>query len=141
MKQAPFLFPDGNSSSCALLGLSLRIVLMSHLFITDFQASCNSWNQWTSSWTLLEYIYNRLQFSYGWYFTFSQGLVFLALIYFLNGFNPKQMVNPWNTSVKLSAVLMSSGGSTKGSLAFLSCPAQIISDPPRLIAKPFPTER
>ncbi|XP_016473860.1 UDP-galactose/UDP-glucose transporter 4-like [Nicotiana tabacum] len=73
-----------------------------------------------------EYIYNRLQFSYGWYFTVAQGLVFLALIYFLNGFNPKQMVNPWNTSVKLSAVLMSSRGSTKGSLAFLSCPAQIM---------------
>ncbi|KAL4369352.1 hypothetical protein GQ457_05G000420 [Hibiscus cannabinus] len=51
-----------------------------------------------------EYVYNRLQFSYGWYFTFVQGFVYLFLIY-LQGFTPKQMVNPWKTYVKLSAVL------------------------------------
>ncbi|GAB2271641.1 putative glycosidase CRH2 [Dionaea muscipula] len=72
-----------------------------------------------------EYVYNRLEFSYGWYFTFVQGFVYLALIY-LNGFNTKQMVNPWNTYVKLSAVLMGSNGLTKGSLAFLNYPAQIM---------------
>ncbi|KAG8659275.1 UDP-galactose/UDP-glucose transporter 4 [Manihot esculenta] len=72
-----------------------------------------------------EYVYNRLQFSYGWYFTFVQGLVYLVLIYF-QGFTIKQMVNPWKTYVKLSAVLMSSHGLTKGSLAFLNYPAQIM---------------
>ncbi|KAK0602677.1 hypothetical protein LWI29_035895 [Acer saccharum] len=30
---------------------------------------------------LQEYVYNRLQFSYGWYFTFVQGFVYLCLIY------------------------------------------------------------
>ncbi|KAJ8766209.1 hypothetical protein K2173_021726 [Erythroxylum novogranatense] len=72
-----------------------------------------------------EYVYNRLQFSYGWYFTFVQGFVYLALIY-LQGFTTKQMVNPWKTYVKLSAVLMGSHGLTKGSLAFLNYPAQIM---------------
>nr|CAN80578.1 hypothetical protein VITISV_031735 [Vitis vinifera] len=69
-----------------------------------------------------EYVYNRLQFSYGWYFTFVQGFVYLVLIYF-QGFTTKQMVNPWKTYVKLSAVLMGSHGLTKGSLAFLNYPA------------------
>ncbi|KAK4379345.1 hypothetical protein RND71_001207 [Anisodus tanguticus] len=73
-----------------------------------------------------EYVYNRLQFSYGWYFTFVQGLVYVALIHFLNGFTPKQMVNPWKDYVKLSTVLMGSHGLTKGSLAFLNYPAQIM---------------
>ncbi|THG10633.1 hypothetical protein TEA_024601 [Camellia sinensis var. sinensis] len=59
-----------------------------------------------------EYVYNRLQFSYGWYFTFVQGWVYLLLIY-LQGFNTKQMVNPWKTYVKLSVVLMGSNGLTK----------------------------
>jgi adenosine 3'-phospho 5'-phosphosulfate transporter B3 len=72
-----------------------------------------------------EYVYNRLQFSYGWYFTFIQGWVYLALIY-LQGFTPKQMVNPWKTYVKLSVVLMGSHGLTKGSLAFLNYPAQLM---------------
>ncbi|KAH7549491.1 hypothetical protein ACOSP7_025701 [Xanthoceras sorbifolium] len=72
-----------------------------------------------------EYVYNRLQFSYGWYFTFIQGFVYLILIY-LQGFTTKQMVNPWKTYVKLSAVLMGSHGLTKGSLAFLNYPAQIM---------------
>ncbi|XP_057980096.1 UDP-galactose/UDP-glucose transporter 4-like [Malania oleifera] len=72
-----------------------------------------------------EYVYNRLQFSYGWYFTFVQGFVYLALIYF-QGFTTKQMVNPWKTYVKLSAVLMGSHGLTKGSLAFLNYPAQLM---------------
>ncbi|XP_039027293.1 UDP-galactose/UDP-glucose transporter 4-like [Hibiscus syriacus] len=70
-------------------------------------------------------IYNRLQFSYGWYFTFVQGFVYLFLIYF-QGFTPKKMVNPWKTYVKLSAVLMGSHGLTKGSLAFLNYPAQLM---------------
>ncbi|PON67613.1 UAA transporter [Trema orientale] len=72
-----------------------------------------------------EYVYNRLQFSYGWYFTFVQGFVYIALIY-LQGFTTKQMVNSWKTYVKLSAVLMGSQGLTKGSLAFLNYPAQIM---------------
>ncbi|XP_059650983.1 UDP-galactose/UDP-glucose transporter 4-like [Cornus florida] len=73
-----------------------------------------------------EYVYNRLQFSYGWYFTFVQGLVYLFLIYFVQGFTTKQMVNPWKTYVKLSVVLMGSHGLTKGSLAFLNYPAQLM---------------
>ncbi|KAK4486438.1 hypothetical protein RD792_009116 [Penstemon davidsonii] len=72
-----------------------------------------------------EYVYNRLNFSYGWYFTFVQGFVYLVLIY-LQGFTTKQMVNPWKTYVKLSAVLMGSHGLTKGSLAYLNYPAQIM---------------
>ncbi|KAF3448481.1 hypothetical protein FNV43_RR09194 [Rhamnella rubrinervis] len=72
-----------------------------------------------------EYVYNRLQFSYGWYFTFVQGFVYISLIY-LQGFTTKQMVNPWKTYVTLSAVLMGSQGLTKGSLAFLNYPAQIM---------------
>ncbi|OIV89647.1 hypothetical protein TanjilG_12733 [Lupinus angustifolius] len=72
-----------------------------------------------------EYVYNRLHFSYGWYFTFIQGFVYLLLIH-LQGFTSKQMVNPWKTYVKLSAVLMGSHGLTKGSLAFLNYPAQIM---------------
>ncbi|KAK9202399.1 hypothetical protein WN944_017609 [Citrus x changshan-huyou] len=72
-----------------------------------------------------EYVYNRLQFSYGWYFTFVQGFVYLVLIY-LQGFTTKQMMNPWKTYVKLSAVLMGSHGLTKGSLAFLNYPAQLM---------------
>ncbi|GAA0164973.1 secondary carrier transporter [Lithospermum erythrorhizon] len=72
-----------------------------------------------------EYVYNRLQFSYGWFFTFIQLWVYLALMH-LQGFTSKQMVNPWKTYVKLSAVLMGSHGLTKGSLAFLNYPAQIM---------------
>ncbi|CAI9780636.1 unnamed protein product [Fraxinus pennsylvanica] len=72
-----------------------------------------------------EHVYNMLQFSYGWYFMFVQGWVYIFLIY-LQGFTPKQMVNPWKTYVKLSAVLMGSNGLTKGSLAFLNYPAQLM---------------
>lgn len=72
-----------------------------------------------------EFVYNRLQFSYGWYFTFVQAFVYLALIH-LNGFRPKHIVNPWKTYVKLSGVLMASQGLTKGSLQFLNYPAQIM---------------
>ncbi|KAK4269643.1 hypothetical protein QN277_022773 [Acacia crassicarpa] len=79
-----------------------------------------------------EYVYNRLQFSYGWYFTFVQGFVYLFLIY-LQGFTSKQMVNPWKTYVKLSAVLMASHGLTKGSLAFLNYPAQIMFKSTRVL--------
>ncbi|KAL0393471.1 UNVERIFIED_CONTAM: UDP-galactose/UDP-glucose transporter 4 [Sesamum latifolium] len=78
-----------------------------------------------SCFSLQEYVYNRLSFSYGWYFTFVQGFVYLGLIY-LQGFTTKQMVNPWKTYVKLSAVLMGSHGLTKGSLAYLNYPAQIM---------------
>ena len=63
--------------------------------------------------------------SYGWYFTFVQGFVYLILMS-LQGFSTKLMVNPWKTYVKLSAVLMGSHGLTKGSLAFLNYPAQIM---------------
>ncbi|VAI25273.1 unnamed protein product [Triticum turgidum subsp. durum] len=68
-----------------------------------------------------EYVYNRLQL----YFTFVQGFVYLGLIR-LQGFTVKHMVNPWRTYVRLSAVLMGSNGLTKGSLAFLNYPAQIM---------------
>ncbi|XVE92920.1 hypothetical protein REPUB_Repub01dG0145200 [Reevesia pubescens] len=54
-----------------------------------------------------------------------KGLFFFFLIY-LQGFTPKQMVNPWKTYVKLSAVLMGSHRFTKGSLAFLNYPAQLM---------------
>ncbi|XVF13214.1 hypothetical protein REPUB_Repub08aG0189000 [Reevesia pubescens] len=63
--------------------------------------------------------------SYGWYFTFVQGFVYLILIR-LQGFTMKQIVNPLKTYVKLSAVLMGSHGLTKGSLAYLNYPAQIM---------------
>ncbi|CAN6986923.1 unnamed protein product [Brassica rapa subsp. trilocularis] len=72
-----------------------------------------------------EYVYNGLQFSFGWYFTFIQGFVYLFLIY-LQGFTTKHIVNPMRTYVKLSAVLMGSHGLTKGSLAYLNYPAQIM---------------
>ncbi|KAJ4959114.1 hypothetical protein NE237_026225 [Protea cynaroides] len=71
------------------------------------------------------YMYNRLQFNYGWYFTFVQGFVYLGLLY-LQGFTTKQMVNPWKTYVKLSAVLMGSHELTKGSLAFVNYLAQFM---------------
>lgn len=63
--------------------------------------------------------------SYGWYFTFVQGWVYIVLI-LLQGFTPKQMVNSWLSYWKLSAVLMGSNGLTKGSLAYLNYPAQIM---------------
>ncbi|KAI4327018.1 hypothetical protein L6164_019523 [Bauhinia variegata] len=80
-----------------------------------------------------EYVYNRLQFRliylfifrYGWHITFVQRFVYLALIYF-QVFTTNQMVNPWRMYLKLSAVLMGSHGLTKGSLAFLNYPAQIM---------------
>ncbi|KAF3442243.1 hypothetical protein FNV43_RR16159 [Rhamnella rubrinervis] len=72
-----------------------------------------------------EYVYNRLQFSFGWYFTFVQGFVYIFLL-FLQGFRIEQMVNPWLTYWKLSLVLMGSHGLTKGSLAFLNYPAQLM---------------
>lgn len=77
---------------------------------------------------LIEELWKMVLFfsrSYGWYFTFVQGFVYLFLIY-LQGFSTKQMVNPWKTYVKLSAVLMGSHGLTKGSLAFLNYPAQLM---------------
>ncbi|XP_073270725.1 UDP-galactose/UDP-glucose transporter 4-like isoform X2 [Primulina huaijiensis] len=55
----------------------------------------------------------------------NSGWVYILLIY-LQGFTTKKMVNPWKTYVKLSAVLMGSNGLTKGSLAFLNYPAQIM---------------
>ncbi|XP_057855418.1 UDP-galactose/UDP-glucose transporter 4 isoform X2 [Cryptomeria japonica] len=42
------------------------------------------------------------------------------------GFRVKHMVNPWKTYLKLSGVLMGSHGLTKGSLAFLNYPAQLM---------------
>ena len=63
--------------------------------------------------------------SYGWYFTFVQGFVYLGLILWY-GFRPKHIINPWKTYLKLSGVLMGSQGLTKGSLMFLNYPAQIM---------------
>ncbi|KAI3976047.1 hypothetical protein MKX01_016730, partial [Papaver californicum] len=71
-----------------------------------------------------EYVYNRLQFSYGWYFTFVQGFVYLILLR-LQCFITKHMVNPWKTYLKLSVVIMGSHGLTKGSLAWLNYPADV----------------
>ncbi|VVB12001.1 unnamed protein product [Arabis nemorensis] len=56
---------------------------------------------------------------------FNLGFVYLFLIY-LQGFTTKHIVNPMRTYVKLSAVLMGSHGLTKGSLAYLNYPAQIM---------------
>ncbi|KAL7609394.1 hypothetical protein Lser_V15G09816 [Lactuca serriola] len=103
----------GEEKSRSLLGISLtdtKMATISHLLL------------WVLLW---EYVYNRLKFSYGWYFTFVQSFIYLILIY-IQGFTPKQMVNPWKTYVKLSAVLMGSQGLTKGSLAFLNYPAQLM---------------
>jgi hypothetical protein len=66
-----------------------------------------------------------LIYSYGWYFTFVQGLVYLGLIS-LYGFKPKHIQNPWKIYIRLSAVLMGSHGLTKGSLMWLNYPAQIM---------------
>jgi hypothetical protein len=63
--------------------------------------------------------------SYGWYFTFFQGFVYLTIIT-CQGFGPKQVSNSWRTYVKLSAVLMGSQGLTKGCLMFINYPAQIM---------------
>ncbi|KAM1258416.1 hypothetical protein ACFX13_038748 [Malus domestica] len=79
-----------------------------------------------------EYVYNHLQFSCGWYFTFVQGFVYIALMY-IQGFTTKNMVNPWKTYVKLSAVLMGSQGLTKGSLTWLNYPAQIMFQSTKLL--------
>lgn len=75
-----------------------------------------------------------LFYSYGWYFTFVQGFVYLLLIC-LQGFSMKRMINPWKTYVKLSAVLMGSHGLTKGSLAYLNYPAQIMFKSTKVIWK------
>lgn len=75
--------------------------------------------------------------SFGWYFTFIQGFVYLFLIY-LQGFTTKHIVNPMRTYVKLSAVLMGSHGLTKGSLAYLNYPAQIMFKSTKVINPQFP---
>ncbi|ONK69287.1 uncharacterized protein A4U43_C05F21270 [Asparagus officinalis] len=49
----------------------------------------------------------------------------------------KQMVNPWKTYVNLSAVLMGSHGLTKGSLAFLNYPAQLMFKSTKMISAYF----
>ncbi|CAK9227632.1 unnamed protein product [Sphagnum troendelagicum] len=79
-----------------------------------------------------EYVYNKLKFSYGWYFTFVQGLVYLGVIS-CYGFRAKHILNPWRTYCKLSAVLMGSHGLTKGSLMFLNYPAQIMFKSTKLL--------
>ncbi|KAL3645375.1 enolase-phosphatase E1 [Castilleja foliolosa] len=86
-----------------------------------------TWQQFLicSSGFFFGYLVNGVCEDYGWYFTFIQGFVYLVLIY-LQGFTTKQMVNPWKTYIKLSAVLMGSHGLTKGSLAYLNYPAQIM---------------
>ncbi|KVH90014.1 UAA transporter [Cynara cardunculus var. scolymus] len=61
------------------------------------------------------------------FFICSSGFFFGYLVNGIcEGFTPKQMVNPWNMYVKLSAVLMGSHGLTKGSLAYLNYPAQLM---------------
>ncbi|KAH9563224.1 hypothetical protein CY35_05G113800, partial [Sphagnum magellanicum] len=55
------------------------------------------------------------ELSYGWYFTFVEGLVYFGVIS-CYGFRAKHILNPWRTYCKLSAVLMGSHGLTKGSL-------------------------
>lgn len=73
--------------------------------------------------------------SYGWYFTFLQGFVYVGLI-MAQGFRPKHCVNPWSLYVKISAVLMFSTGLTKGSLAYLNYPAQIMFKSTKVSANP-----
>jgi hypothetical protein len=70
------------------------------------------------------------ELSYGWYFTFVQGLVYLGVIS-CYGFRAKHILNPWRTYCKLSAVLISHG-LTKGSLMFPNYPAQIMFKSTRL---------
>ncbi len=65
------------------------------------------------------------ELSYGWYFTFVQGFVYLGVIS-CYGFRAKHILDPWRTYCKLCAVLMGSHGLTKGSLMFLNYPAQIM---------------
>jgi hypothetical protein len=83
---------------------------------------------------LFIYLFISFCSSYGWYFTFVQGFVYLFLLY-VQGFTPKQMMNPWKTYVKLSAVLMGSHGLTKGSLAFLNYPAQLMFKSTKVTSK------
>ncbi|MED6207978.1 hypothetical protein PIB30_040578 [Stylosanthes scabra] len=59
-------------------------------------------------WTM----YNRIHVSYGWYFTFVQGFVYLFLIY-LQGFTSKQTTDTCKTYVKLSAILYGFFGFTQ----------------------------
>lgn len=47
------------------------------------------------------------------------------------------MVNPWKMYVKLSAVLMGSHGLTKGSLAFLNYPAQLMFKSTKVFLDPL----
>lgn len=113
---------DGEQQSRSLFGLSLSERPIWQQFLI---CSSGFFFGYLVNGICEEYVYNRLQFSYGWYFTFVQGFVYLILIY-LQGFTTKQMVNPWKSYVKLSAVLMGSHGLTKGSLAFLNYPAQLM---------------
>ncbi|KAK6918607.1 UAA transporter [Dillenia turbinata] len=94
-------------------------------YLINLVISSRQYEKYLDTTYLKEYVYDRLQFSYGWFFTFVRGFVYLLLIY-LQGFTTKQIVNPWKTYVKLSAVLMGSHGLTKGSLAFLNYPAQLM---------------
>ncbi|KAI3511055.1 hypothetical protein L1887_18197 [Cichorium endivia] len=106
----------GSVSSWCRNNMQSRTIIRTDEVTSGMRVTCR-WNP--------EYVCNRLKFSYGWYYTFIQGWVYLALIY-LQCFIGKQMVNPWKTYVKLSAVLMGSHGLTKGSLAFLNYPAQLM---------------
>ncbi|GAQ81749.1 UDP-N-acetylglucosamine (UAA) transporter family [Klebsormidium nitens] len=72
-----------------------------------------------------EFVYARAGFSYGWYFTLVQSFVYILLMT-LNGFRPKDCVNPWTTYVKIAGMLMASTGLSRGSLAYLNYPAQVM---------------
>ena len=44
----------------------------------------------------------------------------------LTGFRPKDCVNPWTTYVIIAGMLMASTGLSRGSLAYLNYPAQVM---------------
>lgn len=72
-----------------------------------------------------EYIFKTLEFSYAWYFTFAQSLVYIALAY-AHGFRPRRMMQPWAAYFKLAFVLVGSMGLTKASLRYINYPAQLM---------------
>ncbi|KAJ9555252.1 hypothetical protein OSB04_009866 [Centaurea solstitialis] len=98
--------PIWQQFSFALQDFSLGILLMAfvrNMYITGFNSATD--------------VYFNIHY---------KALLLLDALYAYQGFTPKQMVNPWNMYVKLSAVLMGSHGLTKGSLAYLNYPAQLM---------------
>eukprot|EP00271_Cylindrocystis_brebissonii_P005997 TRINITY_DN1849_c0_g1_i1.p1 TRINITY_DN1849_c0_g1~~TRINITY_DN1849_c0_g1_i1.p1 ORF type:complete len:366 (+),score=58.71 TRINITY_DN1849_c0_g1_i1:388-1485(+) len=72
-----------------------------------------------------EYVYNEIKFAYGWYFSMVHSCYYILFL-FLSGFRWKHIQNPWNVYWQMSVVLAGSHGLTKGSLAYLNYPAQLM---------------